>query len=174
MSSAFTALDFEIANYQRTSICQVGLVRFEGGRIVREVCRLVRPAGNWYRADFTKIHGIHAALTAGEPDFAALWPELAPWIAGQTVVAHNGPSFDFDVLRKTLLHYNLALPEFVGVCTLRLHKRRGLAELCSEHGIPLDHHDALSDARACGALYLRSIGSKFDGKQPWIQGPSSS
>jgi DNA polymerase-3 subunit epsilon len=153
MSATFTALDFETANFRRTSICQVGLVRFEHGEIVREISRLVRPPGNWYLHRFTEIHGIDAATTEAAPNFADVWPELEPYIRGQTVVAHNGPRFDFSALRQTLAHYGIAEPEFEGACTLRLFGR-GLAELCEERGIPLDHHDALSDARACGSLYL--------------------
>lgn len=157
MHDTFTALDFETANYNRNSICQVGLVRFERGVIVREISRLVRPPGNWFRADFIEIHGIDSGQAEHSPDFAALWPELEPFIAGQTVVAHNGPAFDFRVLRSTLAHHGLAEPAYTGICTLRLYRRRGLAELCAEHRIALDHHDALSDARACGHLYLRSL-----------------
>lgn len=145
MHADFTALDFETATHRRDSVCQVGLVRFERGEIVREISRLVRPPNNWFRPDFTAIHGIHAGLTAEAPDFAAIWPELEPLIAGRTVVAHNGPAFDFNVLRHALARHQLAEPAYEGVCTLRIY-RRGLAELCAEHGIPLDHHDALSDA----------------------------
>lgn len=155
MAATFTALDFETANYRRNSICQVGLVRFENGQIVREVSRLVRPPGNWYIDRFSELHGIDAAMTADAPDFATLWPELAHFIEGQTVVAHNGPRFDFSALRQTLAHYRVAEPAFEGVCTLSLF-RRGLAELCEEYGIALDHHDALSDARACGRLFCLS------------------
>lgn len=156
MHDTFTALDFETANHRRDSVCQVGLVRFEAGVIVREISRLVRPPGNWFRPDFTDIHGIHCGLTAGAPDFAAIWPELEPLITGQTVVAHNGPAFDFSVLRQTLAHHDLPEPAYTGLCTRRIY-RRGLAALCAEYGIALDHHDALSDARACGQLYLRSL-----------------
>jgi hypothetical protein len=35
-----------------------------------------------------------------------------------------------------------------------------LANLCQVHNIPLNHHDALSDAKACAALYLRSLKNK--------------
>ena len=42
-------------------------------------------------------------------------------------------------------------------CTYRLY-RRGLAALCREHGIALQHHDALSDARACTHLFLLASG----------------
>lgn len=156
MPATFTALDFETANHRGDSICQVGLVRYENGVATRELARLVRPPGNWFNARFTGIHGIHAGLTRLAPDFAALWPELEPYIAGQVVVAHNGPRFDFRVLRQSLARYGLAVPEYQGVCTLHIYGK-GLAGLCAEHGIALDHHDALSDARACGELYLRSL-----------------
>jgi len=52
--------------------------------------------------------------------------------------------------------YGLAQPEFVKQCTYKLLKKR-LNVLCEEFDIPLDHHDALSDARACAELYLRAL-----------------
>jgi DNA polymerase-3 subunit epsilon len=152
----FTAIDFETAQLSRTSICQVGLVRVEAGVIVHELSLLVQPPNNYYRVDFTQIHGISPSDTAEAPYFAGVWPQVEPYIAGQRVVAHNGFRFDFDVLRKTLCHYGLKVPIFEKVCTLRIYRKR-LADLCAEYGIPLDHHDALSDARACAHLYLRSL-----------------
>jgi len=159
MSATFTAIDFETAQPVRHSICQVGLVRVEAGAVVREVSLLVQPPSNHYWERFTGIHGIAPDDTANAPTFAQVWPQLAPYIVGQRVVAHNGPSFDFNVLRQTLTHYGLPEPVFEGFCTYRIY-RRNLAELCEEHGIGLDHHDALSDARACAMLYLRSLGVK--------------
>jgi DNA polymerase-3 subunit epsilon len=155
MSITFTAIDFETAQHARTSICQVGLVRVEAGVIVHELSLLVQPPNNYFRADFTQIHAITPNDTVRSPSFAGVWPQVEPYIAGQRVVAHNGFRFDFDVLQKTLCHYGLAVPIFEKVCTLRIYRKR-LADLCAEHGIPLDHHDALSDARACAHLYLRS------------------
>ncbi len=118
MSTTFTAIDFETAQHARNSICQVGLVRVEAGIIVHELSLLVQPPNNYFRADFTQIHGIVPADTARSPSFAGVWPKVEPYIAGQRVVAHNGFRFDFDVLRKTLGHYGLAVPIFEKVCTL--------------------------------------------------------
>ena len=156
MKATFTAIDFETAQYARTSICQVGLVRFEAGVIVRELSLLVRPPNNYYREDFTQIHGITPEDTKSAPTFAGVWSKLEPYIAGQRLVAHNGPSFDFDVLRRTLIYYSLPVPVFVGVCTYQIYRAK-LAALCARYAIDLNHHDALSDARACAALYLRSL-----------------
>jgi len=156
----FTALDFETANHSRQSICQVGLVRVVEGVVVQEVSRLVRPPDNRYFYIHTGIHGITADDTAEAPSFDEVWPEIAPLIVDQRVVAHNGPSFDFDVLRQTLGHYRLPAPSFEGICTYQIY-RKNLGTLCAEHGIAFTHHDALSDARACATLYLRACGVTF-------------
>lgn len=152
----FTAIDFETAQGCRWSICQVGLVRVENGKIVYEYSQLVQPPSNYYWWQFSDIHGITAEHTESAPTFADIWPSIEPFLAGQVVVAHNS-AFDFACLRQTLEHYGIRTPEFEGRCTYRIY-RKGLAELCAERGITLYHHDALSDARACAELFRASRG----------------
>ena len=151
----FTAIDFETAQPNRASICQVGLVRYEQGVIVQELSLLVRPPENSYWSRFTEIHGLSWEDTVNEPSFAEVWSQVRSFIEGQTVVAHNG-SFDFTCLRKALELYGLPEPTYEPQCTYQIYGR-GLASLCEEHTIELNHHDALSDARACGELYLRHL-----------------
>jgi len=154
----FTAIDFETANYDRTSICQVGLVRVEKGIVTKEISLLVQPPGNYYVWRLTNLHGISAAQTRNSPSFAEIWLLLEPYISNQTVVAHNG-AFDFDVLQKSLEHYGVVDPVYTKECTYRIFKKR-LNVLCVEHGIELNHHEALSDARACVRLFLIWLGRK--------------
>ena len=156
MSYTFTAIDFETAQGKRWSICQVGLVRVENGQITKQLDKLICPPDNFYHPMNTGIHGISAHHTRNAPIFANLWPELQPFIQNQTVVAHNG-AFDFSCLRQTLDFYQLVHPEYQQACTYKLYKK-GLSELCREHKIKLNHHDALSDALACAELYLRYLG----------------
>jgi len=161
-ATTFTALDFETAHHERFSICQVGLVRYEAGAKTRELNLLVRPPANYFLESFTAIHGIRPEDTAASPTFVEIWPQVAPFISGQRVVAHNGHSFDFDVLRKTLIHYNLSVPVFEGICTYQIYHKK-LSVLCAEHAIALNHHDALSDAHARAQLYLKSLGVRQGG-----------
>ena len=156
MEKTFTAIDFETAQGYRNSICQVGLVRVEKGNVVKEMSVLVRPPDNYYWKMMTDIHGLTWRDTADSPVFVEVWPQIASFIEGQVVVAHNGFKFDFDVLKKTLLFYGIKEPEYEKRCTLRIYGK-GLAPLCEMYGIPLDHHNALSDARACADLYIRYI-----------------
>lgn len=152
----FTALDFETASGYRNSICQVGLVRMENGILVKEINILVQPPDNYYWSRFTDIHGITAKDTANALTFAQVWCQIAPYIENQNVIAHNGFGFDFPVLDKTLEYYNLPTPNYNKICTYRIYKSN-LATLCREYNIPLNHHDALSDARACADLYLMHL-----------------
>lgn len=152
----FTAIDFETAQGYRNSICQVGLVRVENGIINKELNFLVQSPDNYYWERFTAIHGISAQDTVESPTFDMVWQHIEPFITNQNVVAHNGFGFDFPVLNKTLEHYGLETPEYNKICTYQIYKSN-LADLCQRHNIPLNHHDALSDAKACAELYLRKL-----------------
>lgn len=153
---SFTAIDFETAQGYRWSICQVGLVRVENGIITQELNILVQPPDNYYWYNFTNIHGISAKDTLNAPTFNQVWDRIAPFIENQNVIAHNGFGFDFPVLSKTLEYYGMSAPEYNKFCTYKIY-RSNLATLCQEYNIELNHHDALSDARACAELYLRSL-----------------
>lgn len=153
---SFTAIDFETATGYRNSICQVGLVQIKNGIVIQEVDFLVQPPDNYYWNRFTAIHGIAAKDTLNSPTFEQIWDQISTYIENQNVVAHNGFGFDFPVLDKTLLHYSLTIPNYNKFCTYKIY-RSNLATLCEKYSIPLNHHDALSDARACGELWLRRL-----------------
>ncbi len=152
----FTAIDFETAQGYRWSICQVGIVRVVEGKITDELNILVQPPDNLYWYNFTNIHGISAVDTLDAPTFDKVWPIIAPYIENQLVIAHNGFGFDFPVLSKTLEYYGMATPEYQKQCTYKIYKSN-LANLCQEYKIKLNHHDALSDARACATLFLKHL-----------------
>lgn len=156
--STFTAIDFETAQPARSSICQIGLVRVVQGKPVKQLSLLVQPPENTYSYWNTNVHGLTERDTWNAPFFDVVWPQIREFIEGRTVVAHNG-AFDFSCLRKTLDFYGMAEPSYEPQCTYKLYKKK-LNVLCEEHRIPLDHHDALSDARACAQLYLKYMRNK--------------
>lgn len=161
MTNTFTAIDFETAHGKRWSICQVGIVRVELGIITNEISLLVQPPANYYWSSFIDIHGITPQDTANAPTFDKVWHTLEPFISNQSVVAHNGLAFDFPVLAKTMEYYGLKAPDYEKHCTYRIF-RDNLASLCQKYNVYLNHHDALSDARACAMLYLISHQEKIN------------
>ena len=156
----FTAIDFETATGKRDSACAIGLVQVANGQIIDEYSTLIQPPNNEYNWHNTNVHGITAYDTRNAPDFAAVFAEIEQRINGQTLVAHNA-AFDRSVLQKTMLAFDL---DYDGLgldweCTLKIYKGKGyspanLNVCCQRHGIALNHHDALSDAKACAQLYL--------------------
>ena len=151
----FTAIDFETAQNSRWSICQVGMVRVVGGRVIDTVNRLVQPPDNYYSYRNMDIHGICSTDTMNEPCFVTVWPEIRQYIQNECVVAYYG-KFDFGCLKSTLEYYQLGIPDYQQECTYKIYGKR-LNLLCEEHQIPLNHHDALSDAFACAELYMRHL-----------------
>jgi DNA polymerase-3 subunit epsilon len=105
-----------------------------------------------------EIHGITPEQTIDAPAFSALWDVLKPFIQNQTVVAHNG-AFDFNCLFRTLEFYGLEQPTYQKQCTYRIYGK-SLSTVCEEYKIPLNHHDALSDAMACAELFRLYLASR--------------
>ena len=158
LAAGMTVLDFETATERRDSACQLGLVRVEQGRIVERKSWLIKPPEN--RFTFTYLHGIDAATVARAPSFVQLWPELAPYVAGRVLAAHNA-SFDMGVLRATLACYGVQTPHFTYLDSLLVARRlwphlpnHKLNTVADYLGLALVHHDAASDAEACAGILL--------------------
>ena len=161
----FTAIDFETANEQRASACAVGVVRVRGGRIVESFETLLRPRE--VRVDWGnfRVHGIAAERLHDAPTLADVWPQLLPYLHQQPVVAHNS-AFDVSVLEYSCRDFGVPIPAFYALCSVKLARvawphleRHKLDHVAAHFGIPLDHHDALSDARACAEITVRAFRS---------------
>ena len=164
----FVSIDFETANYERTSACSIGIVIVQNGEITHTEHHLIRPYPDYYLSQNTQIHGLTSNDTVDAPSFEELWPRIAKYFQNTLVVAHNA-SFDISVLRATLSHYNIGYPIFNYYCTLRLAKfaipslaNHKLPTVCKavEAKHMLKHHDALSDAIGCAEILTHLILNK--------------
>ena len=159
-SPDFVAVDFETASHTRDSACAVALVVVRENRIVKRVCRLIRPPRSEFR--FTYIHGISWEDVAGEKTFGELWPSLAPLLQNVRFLAAHNASFDRSVLQACCAVYGLELPDLPFLCTMKLARDlwnlrpTTLPDVCRHLDIPLKHHDAASDAEACARIVLAS------------------
>ncbi|WP_400193884.1 exonuclease domain-containing protein [Hymenobacter sp. B81] len=161
----FTAIDFETATEQRHSACSIGLVRVQGGEVTETHQYLIRPVELRVSAMNYRVHGISLEQLRPAPPLPELWPLLQPFVENQLVVAHNAP-FDVSVLEHSLRAYDLPVPAFHSLCSVKLmrasHPSLGsyrLNELAAHFGLTLNHHDSLSDAAACAELTLRALRS---------------
>lgn len=153
----FTALDFETMTAARTSACAIGLVRCENGVILQKVFSLIRPIPDDCEKTNTFVHGISPQQTANAPTWAELYPLIARYIDGQTIVCHNA-DFDLDVLLMTSLHFGI-VPRPASVVDTYALTHASLEDACAKFGISItNHHDPLEDATATAKVLLNIFG----------------
>lgn len=156
----FTVIDFETATGYHP--CSVGIVTVENGIIVDEFVTLIKPPNNQYSPFTIQVHGIYPKDTMYAKTFLQVFPEIKKRLQNRIVVAHN-ESFDRNVLAKSMALHGLDYADLNLAsrweCTLKIYKKKGLkptklSDCCRAMQIQLNHHEALSDARACAKLYL--------------------
>lgn len=177
---SFVAIDFETASWN--AACAVGIVHFEDGKAIDSRYTLLNPRispRSWQRGAI-RVHGITPDQVIDSPTFEDIWPELVHYAACYPLVAHNA-GFDMGVLGGELSRFNLPAPSIRYGCSMQLaraawpkrrmkdveaagdgplrgapenHKLNTLSEFL---GVELDHHNALSDAQACGEITVRAV-----------------
>ena len=161
----FTAIDFETANYNPSSICSVGIVIVRDGQIAEKIYRLIRPEPEWYSYWITQIHGLTGDDTATAPIFPNVWAAIEPKIAGLPLVAHNSP-FDEGCLKAVHRVYQMDYPDYEFHCTCRASRRlfgktlpnHQLHTVAAHCGYNLtNHHHSLADAEACAVIAMQII-----------------
>lgn len=169
----YTVFDVETANCQRDSICSIGIIRYESGKVIFEKEILINPEVEFNYFN-TRIHGITQEDVEDAPTFPQIWPEIKSFFSDTILVAHNAKSMDLCALYRTLERYSLPLVSNDYICTMELAKAifrnddsvqsYRLDVLSKLYNIDLlHHHDALDDTRACFQL-LR----KFEELKPDI------
>jgi DNA polymerase III subunit epsilon len=154
----FVAIDFETADHGPDSACAVGLVRVSGTTIVKRKYYLIRPARRSFF--FTPVHGITWERVQRQPSFEVLWPRIRNFLLGASFIASHSVSFDRRVLESCCHAANILPPEIPYVCTMRLARRvwdirpTSLSIVARYLGLPIIHHDALSDAEACAGIVV--------------------
>lgn len=163
----FIAIDFETANHNRSSACQIGLAKVIDDKIVETKCFYIKPTPNYYEPINVRIHGITQDLTDNAPTFEALWHnELSHYFDGYELVAHNA-SFEISVFNALKPFFEFEVPQIYDTlnfsrafCPELLNFR--LDSVCDFFNIPLDkHHDAEADAIGCAKVLL-ALAAKAD------------
>lgn len=163
-ASAFpscVAIDFETAGYYRHSACSIGIVRIDGNELGDEFYSLIRPPSSDVK--FTHIHGLRWRDLKDAEKFPEVWQKCLEFLRGaQYIIAHNA-RFDRDVLYACCDEYACERPVQSFLCTLKASRQvlsigsHSLNAICDYFGLELDHHNALSDARACARLFLKLV-----------------
>ena len=159
MSLNFVAIDFETANFDRGSVCAVGLTKVVNGLVVSTQSWFVYPPTG---LDFTNtyLHGIAAGHVVEAPSWQETLERMARVADGDPLVAYspfdkgvyNAANRLSDIPSSDLTFFD-ALAVVRHHCQLPSHR----LPLVVEHfGLPdFNHHEAGADSLACALITLR-------------------
>lgn len=159
----FAAIDFETANFERTSVCSVGVVVYRNGEKADSFYSLIHPEPDYYNYVCSRVNGLNKEITDNAPVFPDVWRQIEPMIAGLPLVAHN-KAFDESCLKAVFRMYGMDYPDYTFYCTLMKSRRvwpegrHNLDVIAERCGYELkNHHHALADAEACAAIALKIL-----------------
>lgn len=172
----FVTIDVETACSRTSSICQIGIVGFTDGRVSFEYETLVDPCDEFHPFN-VRIHGIDRHHVRGKPKFRDLHATLVSHLGNRITVAHS--TFDRGAISAACLLHQRPSINARWLDSVRV-ARRAWPELSSHRlnvladhlGIELQHHDALSDARAAGMVLVKAIDHTGISLEDWFHEPS--
>ena len=160
---SFVSIDVETANNSPASICQIGMVRFEGGKVLDTYNRLINPDEAFLPANI-HVHGIKPDKVKTAPKFFEVFDEIHDWLGSSIVTSHS--YFDRSAIYGAIKRDILPEPQYLWLDATTIIRRTwtqyqkrgyGLANLCRDFNIEFKHHDACEDARASGEVLVMAI-----------------
>lgn len=157
----FVVIDVETACHRVSSICQIGIVGFTGGREVFAYETLVDPEDAFSPMNI-RLHGIGPDRVAGQPSFPMLYETLREHLGGRITVAHS--NFDHGALSAACRSAGLPMIKSRWLDSVKVARHawpelptHRLNALASHLELDHKHHDALSDARVAGWVIVRAM-----------------
>ena len=171
----FVALDFETANADMSSICQLGLVDFKDGLLQEEWKTYVDPE-DFFDEINVSIHGIDETTVKGAPTLQDIASRICSYLDGRIAVCHT--HFDRVAIHQACIKYDLRVPTCTWLDSARVtrrtweqfaHRGYGLANVCAAIGYQFVPHDALEDAKAAAHILLAAIEKTEVDLPEWLQ-----
>ena len=163
----YIIIDTETPDEANTRISSISIHTLTADKLEESYYSLVNPEIPFDTFNIN-LTGITPEMVADAPTFPEVWEEIRPILDSGIVVAHFA-EFDLGMLRSCLRAYNLSWkPTVRFLCTCKMGRellpdiKHKLNVMCDYFGIPLDHHNASSDSRACGEILLRFIEDGVD------------
>ena len=159
----FYAIDVETANPDFSSICQIGIAKYSGGRLSEEWKTYVDPE-DFFSPINISIHGIDETKIKGAPKLIELANKIYLYLDNNVVICHT--SFDRVSINQAFCKNNLRIPEPKWIDSAKVARRTwdkfawsgyGLANICKEIGYEFKCHDALEDAKAAAVVFLSAL-----------------
>ena len=173
--TSFVTIDFETANGNLASICQIGVAVYSDGQELDTFSTLVNPEEPFWGMNIA-IHGIEPEHVVSAPKFPDVYEQLRDRLSGNFVISHGW--FDRGCMSQVLNKYKLpdfdkkwldatrivrrALPQFA-------RRGYGLQNVAAYYGLTTNAHDALNDAQTCGTIVLNILRETETVLDDWLK-----
>lgn len=161
----YFALDFETANSDHASICQIGLAEIHPDTLeINKVLSAYVDPDDYFSGFNIGIHGITEADVAGAGKFPDFYLELRKLIGGNVVIHHM--PFEITAVNKVLTKYDLPAFPIHWIDSAKVVRRTwrqfsrkgyGLKNIADYLNISFGHHDAYEDAAAAAKVVLHAL-----------------
>lgn len=164
-TAPLAVIDLEMTGLdtQVDRVCEIAVLRVEGGEVVSRFQSLIRPPVR-VRPSARKVHGITDAMLAEAPPFAAVEAQLRALLDGAVVVSHN-VGFDLGYLLREFAELGVEWAHPVTLDTLTIARRlfrfsrNNLATVAAELDLTVgDAHRAMADAQMTLAVFQEMMG----------------
>jgi DNA polymerase-3 subunit epsilon len=172
--NSFVVIDVETANYDVSSICQIGAVRFSNNEIVDEFSTLINPE-TFFESINVDIHGITSGDVKDSPKFSEVYDKLLAFFSDKIILTYT--AFDRSSINQAISKYALnQLPNSWLDCAKVVRRfwpefaysGYGLKNVANFAGIKFKHHDALEDARAAGLIFTKILQDSNQSIIDWV------
>jgi DNA polymerase III subunit epsilon len=173
--SSYVVIDFETANSDMSSICQIGIVRFQGGLQVDSYSTLVNPEDDFDWMNVS-IHGIDKEDVKDAPKFPEVYSDILKFFGSDIVLSHGW--FDLHAIRRVTEKYDLALVTNRWIDATKIVRRTlpeysskgyGLQNLAEHYSLVTHAHDALNDAYTCAVIVNKLLTETNTQIEEWLE-----
>ncbi len=159
------SIDFETANRYPASVCAIGMCTLDDGAIEESYYSLIKPLNEvaYFSNMNIRIHGIREKDVKDAPTFNEIYQEIEGYFSDSIIVAHNA-MFDMTCLKEACKLANINKPKLRYIDSIQVAKRifpnldsYRLNVISDYIDNELDHHNALSDAKACLMIIVQAM-----------------
>lgn len=170
----FYSLDVETANADYSSICQVGICKYNDTKLIDKYSQYINPEDEFSPINIS-IHGITPEDVKKAPTFSEVYSQIRNMIKGN-IVAHHMP-FDRIAMQRVLERYQLEVFNVNWLDTACVARRAweefafkgyGLKNIAKTLIIDFTHHDAVEDARVAGEILIAACKKHNTSIEYWV------
>ena len=171
----FLVIDFETANNDNSSICQIGLVKYDNGEYTTLIDTLINPETEFSDINVAK-HNITEEDVQDAPLFYETYSQLEV-MDNCFVFNHNGS--DKSKFEAACEKYNLTNLDITWINSATVVRRTwdefsksgyGVGNMCNYLGIELTAHNAASDALATAKIIIEASKiKKITNADEWVK-----